>query len=578
MIKVILDGNTFTDSIGGIDNLTATIRRKDTQGSAALSYAGELTFWGDAYQVIKDKLICTDAPHLARIPIQIFSEFCTDAAGTPELLFSGFIEGQNVDWCEVSSNEPCSAKAPITDASQDATAVACLKNTIIWDRKPKADGSGLSGGEDSFRPGRYITYCNDMRPRALQEGLMLMGLMLKIVFVPVLFVVALIVTVINAIITAINVLPGVNIPKIDFDGNDDTSVFDEFKNLVEQINDNLVGCGRKHKAPFLHSYMNNLCEVCGLTLQSQIFSPGGVFHNLTRLDAAQYEGKRQDSNIEQAYNDNKPNLNGLQFLETLRDLGFDWEVRNGMLKIDPQGDLPGDVWFDQNAGDVTVTSFCINPTKETVPAYGVYEYSKDGIDGCGDEVRSKWGDVIDWNTPPKPAQAGAKQVTLLYGAAHFRQDNQSDETIPIDKVDESIAYPNLKKFHNVLILQRGTAINPKLLLWDGTSPAKDARVWRRKVGDKWDYNVPIWLREKYNLDTTIETLYSRVFDRIHNPRRSDIRLRPFEMDICITCDLLKKINTAKYVKVSICGLEKVGEIEEIDVNFSKLTAKIKGKV
>ena len=178
---------------------------------------------------------------------------------------------------------------------------------------------------------------------------MLMGLMLKIVFVPVLFVVALIVTVINAIITAINVLPGVNIPKIDFDGNDDTSVFDEFKNLVEQINDNLVGCGRKHKAPFLHSYMNNLCEVCGLTLQSQIFSLGGVFHNLTRLDAAQYEGKRQDSNIEQAYNDNKPNLNGLQFLETLRDLGFDWEVRNGMLKIDPQGDLPGDVWFDQNA-------------------------------------------------------------------------------------------------------------------------------------------------------------------------------------------------------------------------------------
>lgn len=578
MPKVVLNGQTFSSQsqqIAGLEAITTTIRFEDGSGVAAFSFTGELTFYGDAYEVIRSQIIASPAPHLVKVPIQIFPDEC------PNQPFVGYIEGANVDWCELNtSGNPCSAKAQVIDGSQQAEKMACIKNTIIWTKKEKFGSTVFSAGEDTFRKSRYLTYCVEMRPRALAEFLMLFYLMQRTIFTPLIFAFALIITVINAIITAVNTIPFLpNIPIIDFDGNDDTGTFAEFANLLDLANDLVTGCGAKHKAPFLHSYVQNVCDICGLSLQSSLLSPGATYHNLMRLDATQYASRpgSTDDKIEMAYTDNKPNLNGGQLLDGLRqDLNWDWWLEGTTLRIEPKDSIEGLTWVEQ--GDTTVIKkICLKTTDETIKAYGVYEYLQDAADNASNEVRSDWGAVVDWNAPPNDVQRGALERTLPYSAALFRKDNQGDSTLPIDKpiYNNSIAFPNLANWKNVLILSKAVSSQPKLLLWDGTSPQNDARVEKWAVGAKWDYNARMWLRASHPSGAT---LYQTSFDRTDNPRLADARLRTFTMEVCISCEMIATAPKARNVKFQIQGVLKTGRVEEIAINYSTMTATITGKV
>jgi len=577
MPKIVLNGQTFgPESISGLDAVTATIRRQDDVGGAAFSFTGELVFFGEAYEIIRSLIINAPLPHLVKVPISIYSDQC------PTQPFFGYIEGSNVDWCEISPGKTiCSAKASVVDGSEPAEKLACVKNTIIWDRKEKFGTTVLSDGEDTARKARYLSYCVEVRPRALAEFTMLFFLIQRTIFIPVIFSFALIIAVINGIITAINSIPFVpNIPLIDFDGNDDTNVFEEFSNLLNLANNLVTGCGAKHKAPFVTSYVRNVCDICGLTLQSSILSPGGTHHDLMRLDAPHYSSTAAASiaTIEQNYRDNAPNLNGGQFLDGLRkNLNWEWWIDDTTLRIEPAGDVNGLVWFTQGDG-TKITSFCLSTTAETVKAYGVYDYAQDAVDNGSNEVRNDWGAVVDWNTPLNGSQRGALERTLEYGTALFRKDKQGDSTLPIDKdlYNNSIAYPNLQNWKNVMIMSKGVSSLPKLLMWDGVSPQNDARVQRFKIGNLWDYNHQMWLRPSHV--SGIQTLYKHSFEKTDNPRLEEIRLRPFTMDICLTCELLATAPKARLVKASVQGVEKTGKIEQITINYNKMTAQISGKI
>ncbi len=577
MPKVILNGTSFSDTdkqIAGLEALTITLRREDGTGIAAFSFSGELTFYGDAYTIIKTQIIASSTPHLVKVPITIYADEC------PDVPFYGYVEGQSVEWCEINTDgNPCSAKAQLIDGSEMAEKMACVKNTIIWARKEKFGTSTVSAGEDTARQSRYLTYCLEVRPRALQEFMMLFFLITQTVFGPLVFIIAAIVGVINLIITAVNTIPLLpNIPLIDFDGNDDTGPFAEFTNLLRLLNDFVVGCGAKHKAPFIHSYVQNVCDICGLSLQSSMLAPGGVYHNLMRLDATQYATPRGASvgQIEQSYRDNAPNLNGGQLLDEMRNnLNWDWWIDGTVLNIEPKGEVEGLVWVKQGDGTV-IKSFCLGTTDETVKAYGVYEYSQDAADNASNEVRSDWGAVIDWNSPPNDVQRGALQRTLPYSAALFRSDNQGDSTLPIDKDFYQFVFPNLEQWKNVLILSKAVSSQPKLLLWDGLSSQDNARVARFKVGDLWDYNVGMWLRE--NHPSVTQTLYETSFQKTDDPRGNDVRIRNFTMEICISCEHLQTAREAMFVEAQVQGVERRGKIEQITLNLGQMTATITGKI
>lgn len=578
MSKVILNGQEFSSSdaqIGGLEAVTVSIRRDDGAGVAAFSFSGELTFYGDAYNIIRDQILLSPTPHLVKVPITLFSETC------PDQPFFGYVEGSNVEWCELNTDgDPCKAKAQIIDGSAIAEKLACVKNTIIWARKEKFGTTTLSAGEDTTRPGRYLAACVEFRPRILAEIIMLFYIWWRTIYLPMLIPFVAIISVINLIITAVNTIPFLpNINLIDFDGNDDTGIWTEFRAALDLANDFVTGCGVKHKAPFVHSYAQNVCDICGLTLQSSLLSPGGTYHNLMRLDASHYIALpgAQNSKIESNYLKNAPNLNGGQFFDEMRQhLNWEWWIDGTTLRIEPQGEVVGLLWFEQGDGTV-IKSICLSTTDDTIKAYGVYEYIQDGADNASNEVRSDWGAVVDWNTPPNDVQRGALQRTLPYSAALFRKDNQGDSKLPIDKdfYNNSLAFPNLVKWKNVLILSKAVSSQPKLLMWDGVSPQKNARVERWAVGDKWDYNVKMWLRPSHPSGTT---LYASSFDKTDNPRLSEIRLRTFTMEICLTCDLMETAAKARLVKFSVQGVVKTGKINEITMNYQTMTATISGKV
>lgn len=573
------------DDVRGSDSSTLIFRQKDDGGDSAISYSPNLELVGDAYALIRSLAIEQPVPSLVEIPANIYDACCKDEDGNPLLLIRGKIPGSEITWCEIGEN--CgSCEITIVDDSQDAKALACLKNTQIWDRKDKADGSGVSDGEDTFRTANFLSYCVDIRPGFLQELIFILGLILKIALLPALFVVATLVTVVNLIIAAINLL-GANIGLIGGDIN----FYDDAVGFIQTYNDLVVPCGYKHKAPFIHSYLRNVCDICGIGLQSSLFDVGGVYHNTMRLDAAFVPGSRNDSKVLQAYEKNKPNLNAKQFLDEFEGFNISWRVANGTLIVEREDYQFGVQWFDlRDIAEENVQSLCFSITEERPPAYGEYRYTKDGVDNTGDEVYRGWADaVFDWNDPPNPAQTGLKETVLFYGGAQFRRDANRDVVSALDKGIYTLGYLNLQDFSGAMLIEKGVAAFPKLLQWDGTSPQNLARVERKNSSagtGVFDYNSDWWIKESYAdaTGTSYNTAYQNLFE-IDDPRNTSstfgaagLKQRRYTLEIIATCDLIRTLSPEKFVVIPVGGVYKEAVVDEIEYNTDSQILTIQGKI
>lgn len=573
------------DDFQGSDGSTFVFRQKDEGGGAAVSYSPNLKLVGAAYDYVRQQIIEKPVPSLEEISVEIYDACCKDEDGNQLLLMIGKIPGSEVTWCEVGT-DCASCEITILDDSQDAKALACLKNTQIWDRKDKADGSGISNGEDSFRQARFLSYCVDIRPNFLQELILILGIILKIVLIPVLFVVATLVTAVNVIIAAINLL-GANIPLI----GGDISFYDDAIGFIELYNDLVIPCGYKHKAPFVHSYLKNVCDICGLGLQSTLFDVGGVYHNTMRLDAAFVPGAKNDSKVLDSYEKNKPNLNGVQFLDEFKDFNISWRISNGTLFVEREDFQFGTLWFDlRDIQKENIQSLCFSITEERPFAYGEYNYTKDGIDNTGDEVNNEWVDaVFDWNVPVNPSQTGLKETVLFYGTAQFRNDANRDSVSALDKPLYTLAYLNLQDFTGAMLIEKGIAAFPKLLQWDGTSPQNKARVARRNsaiANGVFDYNTDWWIKASYQDAAGIshDTAYQNLFE-IDDPRNTSsafgaagLKQRNYTLEIIATCNIVRTKSTEKFVIIPIGGTYKEAVVEEIEYNTDSKILTIQGKI
>lgn len=564
-----------TDDIDGSNASSFTFRKATDSGDSAFSFSPDLQLYGDSYDYVRTKIINSPIPALVQIDVLIYDECCADDNGNPLLLFIGKIEGSDVEWCEL----PCeSCTVAIVDNSNDALAVACLKNTQIWDRKEKFDGSGISDGEDSFRPANFTSYCVDIRPGFLQEIIFIFGFLFIVAITPALFALATIVTVINVIIAAINLIGG-NITPI----GGDISFYDDALAIINILSEIIVGCGFKHKTPFLHSYMSNLCDICGINLQSSLFGIGGYYHDTMRLDAQFYPGRKLQSKILRNWEKNKPNLNGKQFLDQLKQFNIIWRVVGGSLVIEREDYEFGGIWFDlANIDADSIESLCFNVSDEKPPAYGEYLYSKDGVDNTGDEVVTGWCDLVfDWNVPVNPMQSGLKQTNLFFGAAQFRADSNRDDVSALDKTFYNAVFPVLNDYQGAMLMEKGICNFPKLLIWDGSSPQDDARVLRYPsiVSDTFDYNVNWWVKETYQDDAgnVRDTAYQTLFS-IDDPRTTGIKRRKYTLILTATCTLVREMSVDKTIKIPVGGIYYDATVDEIQYDTNNFKFTISGKV
>jgi hypothetical protein len=543
------------DDFNGTQSASFVFRRKTENGESAFSFAPELTLTGAAYDYVRQQIINAPNPKIAAIEVLVYDTCCLNSDGSNRLLFTGKIEGGSVRWCTFPT---CEAQVTIVDNSQDANAIRCLKDHFPWDVINK-DNNINTLGIDEFRYAPWIYYCNDPKPAALQEAIMVIGIFIFLVTAPLLFIFQL-----------FNLLEGY-----------DQNLFTDLSNLI-------VGCKNRHITPFLDSQFKNLCKLCNIGYQSSLFNVGGFYHNTVRMDAAYVPGTKADPFFtfgQNVYEENRPNLNGIQFLDALKEFNIEWRVINGVLQIERKDYFSGVQWFDtDNLQPNQLLSICYESLGERPASYAEYQYSLDGVDNSGDEVRRKWVDrVIDWNTTNNPQQSGLFSKKLLYGAAQFRDDWAAPDVNPIDKSFYTTFYPFAQTNYNkwAMFISKGVLTYPKLINIQtiiGQDLTYNDFVRGFAIPDlismsngKFLFNYRWHIRENPIVDingTSYDTAYQKLF-YIDDPRLTTVKTRKVTISVTANCYLLNTLDVDKYITTP----EGQIEIQEItyDTNNNSLT-------
>ena len=544
------------NNFNGTESASFVFRRKDEAGDSAFSFAPELTVTGDTYEYIKQQIISAPNPNIAGIEVLIYDTCCLNPDGSDRLLFTGKIEGGSVRWCTFPT---CEAQITVVDNSQDAQAIRCLKEHFPWDKKHETLNI-TTKAFDEFRVAPWIYYCNDLKPSATQEAIMILGIFVFISLAPILLIIQL-----------YNLLSGIN------------------ENVFENLSNFIVGCGRRHLAPYLDSQFKNLCKICSLGYQSSLFDVGGYYHNTVRLDIAFVPGTRADPWETYglgAYFNNKPNLNGIQFLDELKQFNIEWRVVNGVLQIERKDYFSGIEWFNtENLENNQLLSICYESLGQRPASYAEYMYAKDGVDNSGDEVRGKWVDqVIDWNPLGNPQQSGLFSKNLQYSAAQFRFDANRPDVNPMDKPIYVTFYPFVNNDYNdiAMLLEKGVTAFPKLLNINRTigEEVVGNNILRRGIGipdffldsnGLRVFNYKWHIRENPLVAANgqqYDTAYQRLL-YIDDPRLTSVKTRKVTISVTADCDLLTTLDIDKYVTTSQ-GQVQITEIT-YDTNNNSLT-------
>lgn len=557
-IKVILNGiDLETKDFSGTKDSRIVIRQRDKDG-AVFSYANNIQLRGQGRSIIFDNLINSPNPFTSSVPLVLKDLCCNDDNGDPLVLFEGNVTANDTKYCEVDINDPdgCnSLEIASEDNSVESQGLKCVKNTRLVARE-SLDGGITSNGEDQGRQSVFYTYCIESRPAVL-NGLRLAFVILNYVLIMPLFIAIAPLLVIFSF--------GVISPA-------------DIANFNNRWVRGLIGCGRKHKAPFLYGMMTNVCKLCGLTLQSSLFDPGGPYHDLTLLNIPYSKGGKNTQKAEDVFSTlNFPGETLQQFMELLQPLNIDYAVEGGKLVIERK-DYFDNTWIDFSQRQSDIISLCFEFGSEGPKAGRVYEFQRDPLD-IGDEANRLWGGpVVDYNDGNfNPILSGVERRIIPFGSARFIKDTFGSQ------IGSFAPPPGFTIPKNVLLLSTGFTSVPKLLMYDTSSDREDARV--KKIpnpgSNKFLYNMDAWL----SIDTPQiiagqDSFYQRLLF-IDDPRDASSvsrRFQPFSLLFKYVCEDLRTYAPVSEVKILRNGILVVATVEEIEIDTQKRQIRLSGKV
>lgn len=584
MIRIVLNGEEVPpEQVAGEPDLKTTTEIEGEDGASLLkSVSGELTFYGRAWEIIRDQLITPTDGKLREVPILIFDD-CPDASDFQT--FSGVVRGDLLKWC----HGECFVRTTVLEKTETSKAMDCIKSTLIFDN--------WNGFQQQDHP--RMRYCDEIRPIFIHQTILVMGQFLLLtldVLTPLVLVITGIVTILNLIIDAVNLIPGVNIDHIDFDGDADTNTFEEWQSMRAKLQETIIGCGRAHPSPLVRSYIANVCGKCGIAFQSTILNnPSSDYWNMVLWHALVEKGTRDD-NVKWI-DSNRPIMSGDQFLDRLKVV---FNARYGIRTIAGVPTLVferrdrlqgGNVWVDYDTlkaqGRIT-EPLCFTYSSENPAAYAVIGFSEDGMDEPGNEARNFYKDIIEWNQPFNAGQTKSKEKQFQFGMSRNRRDG-----IGIDVLDDWVVYPSLQtvanQYGHAMMVSRGIAMLPKLLIWNGDllegnvqrgyDPGGDGGVAFGKPPAEL-YNFPLNVSEfnvptntALNPDTPNADLYGR-FHAIDAPKVNGELGRDWSFEFQYTAADLASMDLFADVGLPI-GL---GRQVRTTINHSKGTILVAGKV
>lgn len=454
--------------VGGVDMLPEYISGEDgisvvikVDKGVSKAVTATLTAFGALFDVIKANLIDPPGARLAELPISIFDP----CSGT--LLFQGVIRGDLVDWCEGE----CKCDFTCVEKTIETALVDGLTSTLIYDN--------WNGIQEQDHP--RMVYCNEMPQDFIQIAIMILGsIIVAIMYMltPIIAVFSVLIQLINTIIDGVNLVPGVSIDHIDFDGDDSTTFLQEYVGLRDNFIETVIGCGRKHPSPLVRAYLLNVVEKFGGAFQSTILNNAASdYFNTVLFNAPFIKGTRNES--QKMKSENLPILTGTGLLDKL---ALVFNARYGVRTIAGVPTLVFErhdvfaagmgVWVDPmqlKAAGRLEAGLCYSWNSDAPAALLDIGFAMDPTDGPANEAKPVYHNIVEWNQPFSASQKGIETRAFEFGMVRCRHDQVSGGDV-LDAFDLNPLYASaLSAFQDVMLLERGTAGLPKLIIWDGLS-------------------------------------------------------------------------------------------------------------
>lgn len=558
---------TFTDYTDFVDVTALKMTKSlDEQNDPQKSITSDIECYGDAYTFIRTNLIDSVNLYSNSICVQVTDDDCGN-------VFQFKIETKNLKWCD---GDICKISMALVEYNP---VIDCVKNTVISDNT----NGEFQEFPVSGNPHPRFRYCDVIKPTFLFGFIITFVNAVSALLASINFV--LLVT-FGPIINTINAFFGTSyaIPAIP----------DPFSSIV--------GCNRLYPAPFVRTYIDNVCNLCGVTVDD---TTDTIFHEVTSnyyntalLTAYTTKGVKDSSTKDYIIN-NRPSwtlfdlmsklkipFNGRFFFKNNLDLHF---ARKDLIGVQLWGATPTVDVSDTGADNTNLLgNVCYQWNGDGKPSRINMKYSADMSDNIGNELLSRFnGEYLspanpNYNTP-------VEKVTPDFGAQSFVLDGK--DTVWDANLVNAIG-PMLAGFSydGVLKTQGDTLQLAKLIIWDGISmtdsrPFSDAWIpylalpafadddggfFPVSASDLFNYNFP------YSFDPDADLISSGNLWQFHNidiPTADKKTNISFEYKLQMCCAYM---SLELYMSTQFNTDE--GEINYIEYDFARREILIKGNL
>jgi hypothetical protein len=541
MIQIKLNGTPITGRIDGLESFTATYSRDSDTGRTQKTYTNELKFYDDGFNIIYPILVSSPTGLNASINVEVWDDCCNT------LIVNNFIiQGNAVDYC---SND-CFVTCRLTRQDPDELIYECLENNKVNDNR--------NGYFNNFGIFPQVAYCNELRPNWLMRYLIIQGLILvltfKVSFPALQLTIALIIAQIFAICATLKTIQ--NIINSLSPGNpanfvpgicntilsDPLQIFKIIDNFIEDLIQNFIGCGRKQPTVLYRQYIENACQICGINqFNSSIFNnPSSEYWNALYFNAPVKPSTRNPQSI---IFDNLPSTTMFAWLTTAsRDFNSNWWIKNGQLYFERrdyylQSPPIYDAAANASTGDI-LDGVCFKYSSKLQYQAININPTLDPLDDVGNEDRDRYRRFVNYGSNPN--WKGTQEVGLSFAPARFRNDGVEPDVLSefgrIGLINWFLK-GQLTGTDNYLLMSRGTAGVPKLLIWDGQSTTTAIIKFYNGV-----QNVPAMVNSGQN----------DLFDNqwaINSPNLNPYRFWDATLTVRMSCALAQTLNVNSTVRL-----------------------------
>lgn len=534
------------------------------------SQTGSIEIFGDAYTFFYDNLIDSSDRYSNSICVRITNDLCDE-----DYYMYFKIENDNLKWCE---NGECKI---ILDMDEYNPQLDCIRRKLIANNHLGIFQSYPVTGN----PHPRFRYCDIIKPTWFFGMLVTFFNSFDLFIV---FIDALIIT-LNSGFNIINAAIGTSLPTIG---------------TINLITDKWLGCGRGYPAPFIRTYIDNVCDSCGeVTINSEsapvLYNEDSIYYYACLLTAYQKKGVDMDGAKDYITN-NMPSWTLTDLLSKIK--GFwnaRWFLHNDVIYFERK-DLIGElIWgagvyqFDfttEEDKNNLIGNVCFSWNGQGKLNRINMTYATDASDNIGNENLTRFnGEWLDITNNPNYKESELRNMSE-FGAPSFVMDGQDSlYDANISKAVGTVLGGT--KFEGCLKTQGDTTQYAKVLIYDTNTDITDARTIGTPYApyaslpefeDDNAVQFPIGIVDVYNYNNPFS--FSPAANGIANnlwdfhaidvPNDSDKDNIAFEFTVQCVCTY----QTTDIYQQVLFSNGWVGEIDNVLFDYGKMIVTVKGNI